>query len=47
MAKALSDTTRNGGEWPIPFESLIMTAQVTFAATESLRTGQPVSVGQP
>ncbi len=41
---AFLDCVRNGGEWPIPFESLIRTTQATFAALESLRTGEAVSL---
>jgi len=36
---------RHGGEAPIPLASLIDTAECTIAMVESLRTGQPVSLG--
>ena len=35
---------REGGEWPIPFQSLARTTRVTLAILRSLREGQPVSL---
>ena len=37
-------TVREGGEWPIPFESLVRTTRVTFAILESLREGRVVAL---
>ncbi len=37
-------SVKTGGEWPIPFESLVRTTRVTFAIKESLRTGSPVAI---
>ena len=35
---------RQGGDWPIPFPSLVRTTRVTFAVLESLRQGTPVAI---
>lgn len=35
---------RDGGAWPIPFDTLARTTRVTFAILESLRAGTPVAV---
>lgn len=43
---AFFKTARNGGDWPIPFESLVATTRVTHAALQSLRTGKPVILDQ-
>jgi len=41
---AFIETIRNGGQWPIPFESFIRTTKVTFAAIQSLRSGKVISL---
>jgi polar amino acid transport system substrate-binding protein len=42
--KAFMQAVRQGGELPIPFESLVRTTRATFAILESLKTGQPVAI---
>jgi predicted dehydrogenase len=42
--KALFEAVRRGAPSPIPFESLVRTTEVTFAALQSLRTGVPVTI---
>lgn len=42
--QAFFDTVRNGGESPVPFSEIVTTTLATFAAAESLFTGQPVAV---
>jgi polar amino acid transport system substrate-binding protein len=42
---AFLDAIRDGQESPIPFESLVRTTRVTFAALESLRLGKPIELG--
>jgi predicted dehydrogenase len=42
--KAFAKSIREGGEPPIPYEQLIGVTKSTFAAVESLRTGNKVSI---
>jgi polar amino acid transport system substrate-binding protein len=42
---AFLTAVRSGGAWPIAYESLACTTRVTFAILQSLRDGQPVSIG--
>ena len=42
---AFVETCKKGGEWPIPWHSIVETHRVCFAAIDSLRTGAPVSIG--
>jgi hypothetical protein len=37
---------QSGASVPVPFHDSIVTAQITFAILESLRTGQGVNVGE-
>lgn len=37
-------TVREGGAWPIPYDSLARTTRVTFAVLEALREGRPVAI---
>ena len=39
--------TIRGGEPPMPFSEILTTSLATFAAADSLRTGQPVSIDMP
>jgi predicted dehydrogenase len=42
---AFLGAVRHGGNWPIPYDSLVRTTKVTFAILESLREGRPVAIG--
>lgn len=42
--EAFVRAVRDGGPWPIPFESLVRTTRVTFAILQSLRDGCPVRI---
>ena len=41
---AFAEAIREGGEPPIPYEQLIGVTQATFAAVESIRSGQPIGI---
>jgi len=41
---AFIGTIREGGVWPISFESMIRTTRVTFAILDSLRSGSPRTI---
>lgn len=40
---AFLSAVKNGGDWPIPWESLVRTTRVTFAVLQSLQKGREVS----
>lgn len=42
--KVFATTIREGGEPPIPYEQLIGVTKATFAAVESIKSGQPVRI---
>jgi predicted dehydrogenase len=42
--KAVAKSIREGGEPPIPYEQIIGVTRATFAAVESIRTGNPVNI---
>ena len=42
--QAFAQAIRSGGQPPIPYDQLIGVTQATFAAIQSLRTGQPEMV---
>jgi len=42
--KAFAKSIREGGEPPIPYEQLIGVTRSTFAAVESLRTQESISI---
>jgi predicted dehydrogenase len=42
--KAFARSIREGGEPPIPYDQLIGVTKATFAAVESLRTGQKIKI---
>ena len=42
--RAFLDVCRNGGTWPIPWQSLVTTHRVCFAAMRSLKTGEMVHI---
>jgi len=41
---AFLGAVRDGGQWPIPFDSLARTTRATFAILESLREGRPIAI---
>jgi predicted dehydrogenase len=42
--KAFLNVLQTGGEPPIPYNQLLVTTQVSFAAVESLKSGKPQSI---